>query len=80
MKPDYQLPPEDHSQQTLPGMGPQVGERYRNIYSGYLGTILKVQPGRRTWITLRKNDAEHQVTLEDLRTYWRPYDGIGAIG
>ena len=78
-KPDYQLPQEPTSQMMLGQDVPDVGKRYRNIYSGYFATVLEIRQEKRCWIKLRKNDSETDITLEALHTYWEPEGSFGGI-
>lgn len=59
-------------QETLPGMGPGVGERWRNVNTGTIVTVLGCRQARYSWVTLRIHGEQQEITLAAFnRTFVR---------
>lgn len=51
----------DPGQLTIPGLGPQAGERYRNRNTDTIVTVLGVRQGRFAWVTCRILGSEQEI-------------------
>lgn len=56
--------------QPLTGLGPQVGEVWRNRHSRQLSTILAIGTRRKTWVFLRVGGDERELQLAELLEHW----------
>lgn len=70
MKTDHELSGDYGNQTLLPGMGPQVGERYCNIHTDDICTVTYIRRGRRTWVTVRANGHEGEVRITDFMEHY----------
>lgn len=65
-------------QLALPGMGPALGELYRNVHTGQVGCVVATREGRRGWVTLRVNDRLTDVDFTWLGKHWVPARADGT--
>jgi hypothetical protein len=72
-----QLFDSDEIDGTMPldGMGPRPGERYRNVHTGKLCTIIGYARRRRQWVLIRSDGRLIEVKLGELTEHFEPYAG-----
>lgn len=56
----------DSGQLLLPGVGPVVGERWRNRNTGSIAVVLGVEQRRHGWVTIRILGEQQTITLATL--------------
>jgi len=72
---DYELSGEFGDQLGLGGMIPTAGERYRNVHTGSIVTVVSVQQRRHAWLVIRGVGGERAISLGQLEADWRRMPG-----
>jgi hypothetical protein len=62
-----ELPYVHSTQLALPGLGPSVGERWRNRNTGTIVAILGVKQSRHGWVTIRHGGGEQTIKIATLQ-------------
>lgn len=58
--------------QCLPGMGPAVGDQWRNRYTGEVCVVLAITQRRASWAKIRSRDRTTELKVSTLVTDWEP--------
>lgn len=53
----------DPGQMLIPGLGPNVGERYRNVNTGSLAAVVGIRQGHFQWVSIRTPAGEAEITM-----------------
>ena len=60
------------TQLSLPGLGPDPGELFRNVHTGEIGTVITAATRRKSWVTIRRGGRLTDVPLHWLEKHWAP--------
>lgn len=56
--------------QPLPGLGPEVGQRYRNRHTDAIAVVLNTSQRRHGWVTLRIYGSEQTIKISKLEEHF----------
>ena len=58
-----QLPFVGEDQLALPGLGPMVGERWRNVHTGTIVAVVGLEQRKHGWVTIRVYGNRQTLTI-----------------
>lgn len=64
------LPFVHETQLAIPGLGPVVGERWRNRNTGKIAAVANVSQRRYGWVDIRINDGVQTLTVAGFQQYF----------
>lgn len=53
-------------QAAIPGLGPNVGERWRNSHTGTIATVIGTQQRHYNWVTIRFDEREQIIACANF--------------
>jgi hypothetical protein len=68
---DHELSGAHGNQLALGALAPMIGDRYRNVHSQAIMTVLSVVQRQRCWVTIRLDGRESEIPLEWIDRHWR---------